>query len=154
MLDQLDHRKTHGEWLAWVDANCEFNVRWADRLMQVAKLVVDYQFEDKTVVRKLKTEEAKRDYVVKINLCRRHLDPIQWGLAFIQLLEIRGVKRGKGKNQKEQTATVAVCADELGVSKRTAEHRLSQADKWKTNQHTASATVAEAAEELGVSVRT
>jgi hypothetical protein len=61
-------------------------------------------------------------------------------LAFKKLLALRGVKRGKGGNRGNQhlaTATVAVAnveklAAELGVAKRTAEHRLALADAYET----------------------
>lgn len=46
------------------------------------------------------------------------------------LLENRGVKRGKGTNQGDLSATVAECSNELGVSERTARHRVAQADKY------------------------
>jgi hypothetical protein len=57
-------------------------------------------------------------------------------LAFKKLLALRGVKRGKGGNRGNQhlaTATVAVAkvAAELGVSERTARHRVALADAYE-----------------------
>jgi site-specific DNA-methyltransferase (adenine-specific) len=83
----------------------------------------------KTIVRKFKTEAEKRDYVFKINLCRRHLSPYRWGQAFKKLLAERGVKRGRGANQGEHSPTLGECAEELGVPPKTAEKRLALADK-------------------------
>ena len=40
-----------------------------------------------TIVRHFDTEEAKREHVLKLNLARRHLDPLRWGQAFARLLE-------------------------------------------------------------------
>jgi hypothetical protein len=56
-------------------------------------------------------------------------------LAFKKLLALRGVKRGKGGDRKS-TATVAVdsvaqVAAELGVSERTARHRVALADAYE-----------------------
>jgi hypothetical protein len=69
-------------------------------------------------VRKFKTEADKRNHVIKMNMARRHLDPIEWGQAFKRLLEERGVQRGKGKVNQHTvaSATVAEVAAELGVS--------------------------------------
>ena len=47
------------------------------------------------------------------------------------LLAERGVERGKGKRNDMTSATVAEVAAELGVPQRTAERRLSQADKFE-----------------------
>ena len=84
-------------------------------------------------VRKFKTEADKRNHVIKMNMARRHLDPIEWGQAFKRLLEERGVQRGKGKVNQHTvaSATVAEAAAELGVPERTARHRLAQADKME-----------------------
>lgn len=88
----------------------------------------------KTIVRRFKTEQEKREHVIKLNLARRHLDPLRWGQAFRLLLEVRGVKRGRGKGdphaKESKTATVAVLAEETGVSERTARHRVAQADAY------------------------
>lgn len=32
----------------------------------------------------------KTEHALKLNLCRRHLEPWQWGLAFKRLLETKG----------------------------------------------------------------
>jgi N6-adenosine-specific RNA methylase IME4 len=84
----------------------------------------------KTIVRKFKSEGEKREHVIKLNLCRRHLDPLRWGQAFKMLLEERGAKHGKGAGNRHtsRTATVAVLAKEVGVTVRTAERRLAMVD--------------------------
>ena len=87
------------------------------------------------IVRQFATELEKQEHSIKLNLLRRHLEPWRWGRAFKQLLEVRGVKRGKGGDRKS-TATVAVdtvaeTAGELGVSDRTARHRLALADVFE-----------------------
>lgn len=89
----------------------------------------------KTITRRFKTEGEKREHVIKLNLARRHLDGYRWGQAFKMLAEERGIRRGKGKGDphaaESKTATVAVLAEELGVSDRTARHRVAQADYYE-----------------------
>jgi ParB-like chromosome segregation protein Spo0J len=81
-----------------------------------------------TVTRHFESEQAKREHVIKLNLARRHLDPIRWGQAFEQLLEVRGVGAGQGsRNDQTTSATVAEVARELGVSARTARWRTALA---------------------------
>lgn len=79
------------------------------------------------------SEQEKREHVIKLNLARRHLDGLRWGQAFELLLEFRGVVRGKGKYQQEQTDTMSVCevAEEVGVDERTAYRRLAEARDYK-----------------------
>jgi hypothetical protein len=94
------------------------------------------------------------------------------GLALKKLLAERGVERKPGP--KQDSATVALIAAELGVPERTAKHRLAQADKLEAlpkktqddirnrktsitkakggnrgNQHKATATVAVAEDNKG-----
>jgi N6-adenosine-specific RNA methylase IME4 len=85
-----------------------------------------------TIVRHFATEEEKREHVIKLNLARRQLDPVRWGKAFRLLLDERGVRRGQGrqKAQQEKTATIAVLAAEVGVSARTARHRVKLAQDF------------------------
>lgn len=89
----------------------------------------------KTITRRFKTEADKREHVIKLNLARRHLGPIEWGRAFALLLVERGVKRGRGKGdphaKESKKATVALLAGELGVPERTAKHRLKQSDDYE-----------------------
>ncbi len=80
-----------------------------------------------TIVREFTTEQERREHVLKVNLCRRHLGPIQWGIAFQRLLEAKGVRTGRGARNDATSATIADVAEELGVPTRTAEHRLAQA---------------------------
>ncbi len=91
------------------------------------KLGLDYETE----VRYFATEEEKIAHVIMLNLARRHLGPIEWGQAFGKLLATKGVDRGKGANQGELSATVAECAESLGVRARTARHRMKQADDFE-----------------------
>lgn len=85
----------------------------------------------KTVTRKFKTEQEKKEHVIKLNLARRHLDPLRWGQAFAKLLDIQGVRRGQGvRNDRSTSATVAEVASDVGVSERTARHRLKLLDDF------------------------
>ncbi len=85
----------------------------------------------KTITRCFKTEEEKREHIIKLNLCRRHLDPWQWGQAFKKLLEVKGVKTGQGaRNDKATCESVSQVAAELGVERRTAYNRMRQADQY------------------------
>ncbi len=86
------------------------------------------------IVRHFESEEEKREHVIKLNLCRRHLDGIRWGQAFSMLMKERGIETRtgpKGKAAADITATVAEIAKELGVSDRTARHRVKQADDYE-----------------------
>lgn len=84
-----------------------------------------------TLVRRFATEREKREHVLKLNLARRHMDSVQWGQAFGRLLDLRGVRTGRGaRNDALTSATVAEVAAELGVPERTARHRLSQASAF------------------------
>ena len=89
----------------------------------------------KTIVRHFKTEQEKHEHIIKLNLARRHLDPLRWGKTFKLLLEVKGVKTGQGssaaKQHHSESATIADSAKELGVSDRTARHRLAQADAYE-----------------------
>lgn len=76
------------------------------------------------IVRQFDNEADKREHVLKINLLRRHLGPVAWARAFERLLEQRGVARGQGSRNDSTSATVAQVAEELGVPRRTAFHRL------------------------------
>ncbi len=80
-----------------------------------------------TVVRRFETAQEKTEHVLKVNLCRRQLDPAQWGQAFRKLLDAMGLKTGRGARNDQTSATIAEVAAELGVCPRTAEYRLSQA---------------------------
>jgi hypothetical protein len=83
------------------------------------------------VVRTFSSEAEKREHVIKLNLARRHLDPLRWGRAFQLLLEERGVENGKKHNRHTpREATVAALAEELGVPERTARSRVAQAEKY------------------------
>ena len=85
-----------------------------------------------TIVRRFATEAEKRNHVVKLNLARRHLDPVRWGQAFTLFLNGRGIPAGRGKvNQHTRaSATIAEAAAELGVAERTARYRMAQADAY------------------------
>ena len=78
-------------------------------------------------------EHAKREYVIKLNLARRHLDPVRWGQAFALLLAERGVGRKSGRPKADDnSATVAELVTEVGVPQRTAERRLALAAAYAT----------------------
>ncbi len=87
----------------------------------------------KIVTRKFKTEQEKKEHVIKLNLARRHLDPLRWGQAFAKLLDIQSVRRGQGvRNDRSTSATVAEVASDVGVSERTARHRLKLLDSFES----------------------
>ena len=65
--------------------------------------------------------------MLKLDLAKRHMDPISWGFAFERLLELRCVRTGRAARKDTTSATVAEVAAEAGVSERTARHRLAQA---------------------------
>jgi ParB-like chromosome segregation protein Spo0J len=44
------------------------------------------------------TETQKREHVLKLNMARRHLEPHERGGLYKRLLEERGLKRGRGKD--------------------------------------------------------
>jgi SAM-dependent methyltransferase len=83
------------------------------------------------VVRHFGSEREKREHAILMNLARRHLDPIRWGLAFKMLLDERGVGRGQGARNDQTSATVAEVAGELGVAERTARHRMKMAEEYQ-----------------------
>jgi ParB-like chromosome segregation protein Spo0J len=94
------------------------------------KLGISYETE----TRHFETEEKKREHVLKINLFRRHLEPLEWGLAFKTLCQVRGVSLGtKGGRPKkdENRDTVTQFSKELGVTPRTAQRRVALADAYE-----------------------
>lgn len=94
-----------------------------NRVAIAAGLGIDYPYQ---TVRGL-GEAEKREYVIKINLARRHLDAVRWGKAFRMLLRERDVSEKPGPGD---SATVALIAEELGVPRRTAFRRMAQADAY------------------------
>lgn len=84
----------------------------------------------KTVTRRFKTEEEKREHVIKLNLARRHLEPWQWGQAFAMLLEAKGVERKQGARNDLTSSTLDEVAKEVGVPPETARKRLRAADTF------------------------
>ena len=85
-----------------------------------------------TVVRRCGSEQEKQEHVIKLDLARRQLEAWEWGKAFKVRLQVKGVERGHGSNQGEHSATVAECGQEVGVSERTARHRMAQDDLLET----------------------
>jgi hypothetical protein len=86
-----------------------------------------------TLVRRFASEQEKREHAIKMNLARRHLDPLRWGRAFRLLLQERGIPTGRGKvNQHTRaSSTVEEAAAELGVPWQTARHRVRQAERYE-----------------------
>ena len=76
----------------------------------------------------------KKEHVFKMNLLRRHLEPLAWGIAYKKLLALRGTKRGKGGDRRStdklSVDTAKEIALELGVQPREAERRLKLADEY------------------------
>jgi hypothetical protein len=85
------------------------------------------------LVRRFGSEREKREHVIKLNLARRHLDPLRWGQAFRLLLKERAIPTGRGKvNQHTRaSSTVAEAAAELGVPWQTARHCVRQAEVYE-----------------------
>src|SRR5215475_14498680 len=54
-----------------------------------------------TLVRSFASEQEKREHVYKVNLARRHLDPLRWGRAFAGLAKERGVQVGAGRPRED-----------------------------------------------------
>src|SRR5260370_23501854 len=93
-----------------------------------AAIAVRLEIDCPTLVRRFATDQEKREHAIKMNLARRHLDPVRWGQAFVLLLQERGVQTGQGaRNDLATSATVAEVAQELGVAHRTAYHPLNLA---------------------------
>ncbi len=96
---------------------------------------LDLSYE--TVVRHFDSEAAKQEHVVKVNLCRRHLDAVAWGQLFAKLLAVKGVKRGRGgdrksaKSKDQSDTLIRDVAEELGVPEVTAKRRLKAADDFE-----------------------
>jgi len=73
------------------------------------------------------TLKQKTEHALKLNLLRRQIGIIAWVNAFKDLAEVRGIAgriNGTTGRAKENTATIAALAKEVGVSERTARHRL------------------------------
>ena len=91
------------------------------------ELGIDYP----VIVRHFGSEQEKREHVLKINLVRRHLDPVRWGLAFQKLLEEKGVHAERGpKPDGSISLTVSEIAAEVGVPASTARRRVAVAKKY------------------------
>lgn len=88
------------------------------------------------IIRDFKTEQEKTEHIIMLNLARRHLEPWQWGRAFKKLLEVKGIKTGRGKGnphaKESKTETVSVLATSLGVDDRTARNRMRAATEFET----------------------
>ncbi len=85
-----------------------------------------------TVVRHFDSEDAKLTFVFEDNLCRRQMSSIEWGLAFVKWCELKGVGLGQGtRNDTGTSASVAEVASDLGVSQRTARHRVAEAKAYE-----------------------
>jgi ParB-like chromosome segregation protein Spo0J len=94
---------------------------------------IEYPFEE---VKNLSDSE-KRELMISLNLCRRQLTPAEWGGWFKKLLQIRGVKRGRGRPKKksgDRTLKVAEVADELGVPRSTAFDRMKLHDEQESGE--------------------
>ncbi len=75
-------------------------------------------------VRDFPDEAAKKVHVIKLNLCRRHLEGWRWGEWFEQLLEVKGVDCNSGQRNDLTGATLAQVSEEVGVPVDTAKKRL------------------------------
>ncbi len=88
----------------------------------------------KTIVRKFKTEQEKRDHVRKLNLLRRQLTPHVWGKHIKDMLEERGIERGKRgpKSTDSNSPTMSEIAGELGIGASTARRYMHEDDKFES----------------------
>jgi len=111
-----------------VEVDEEGNILDGHHRAQIAERI---KLPCETIVRKGWTEQQKREHVIKLNLARRHLDPVRWGQAFKLLCEQRGVQLASGARNELTSATVAEVAEELGVPARTARHRVTQANAYE-----------------------
>ena len=85
--------------------------------------------EAPTVARSFASDADRLAHVIALNLKRRHLDPVTWGEFAIRYAETKGVRLGSsgGRPTKENPATVAGLARDLGVPQRTLERRIEAA---------------------------
>ncbi len=81
------------------------------------------------VTRKFKTEQEKREHVIKLNLARRHLEPHEWGAGFELLYNERlktAIQEAVANDTppgEVEAETLSAVAAECGVSDRTARNR-------------------------------
>ena len=81
----------------------------------------------KTIIRHFADKKERVEHIIKLNLCRRQLDPMRWGQLFRKLLKVRGVERKPGPKDAD---TVSAIAKQVGVDPRTARRRVASADKY------------------------
>lgn len=81
--------------------------------------------EPPVVRRRFDSEEERIEHVLKLNLLRRHMDPITRAETILKLAEVRGVQLGtsggrprKGENPATVSEFSEEVAEELGFSKR------------------------------------
>ena len=79
-----------------------------------------------TIERRFSSENEKKEHVIRLNMLRRHMDVVAWGIAFKRLLEVRNVERKQGP--KGISPTVGLIAEELSVPRSTAFRRLEWAE--------------------------
>lgn len=101
------------------------------------KIAKKHSLKCPTVVRRFKTEEEKREHVIKLNLARRHLEPYEWGLGFEKLLEaplkeaIKKAAEEGAPTTEAKAQTICAKAAEVGVSRQTASARMKAAAAFK-----------------------
>ena len=101
------------------------------RVAIAEELGIDYP----RVTRTFASDGERREHAILLNLCRRHLEPHQWGGLFKQLLDARGVERGQGSSaakQHSESDTVSDSAQSLGVDERTARRRMAAHDVYES----------------------
>lgn len=122
----VDDIRAHGVAVPIVvDSDTGEVVEGHHRLRACQELKID----PPVVLARFKSEGGRAKAALRLNLLRRQLDPLSWGLAYRKLLEVRGVGRGQGSRNDLTSATIAEVAKELGVSPRTATSRLALADR-------------------------
>ena len=89
-----------------------------------AKIAAELGITYPSVVRTFESEQDKREWVLKVNLLRRHLGPVSWADSFTRLAAERHVEVGKPGRHNAKGDTVSSLAEEVGVNLRTVQRRL------------------------------
>ncbi len=94
------------------------------------KICDELRIECPEICREFASEKEKREHVLMLNMGRRQLAGHEWGMAFMALLEVRGVGLGRGKRNDRTSVTLTEVAKEFGVSEATARRRIREAQAY------------------------
>ena len=84
-----------------------------------------------SIKRSFASEAEKKEHALRLNMLRRHMDVVAWGIAFKKLLEVKGVELGQGSSASKrwhESATVADLSKSVGVPLRSARRRVEWAE--------------------------